>query len=229
MRKGRRELKKFFYKNTSRLFATQGIVLVILQYILLRRLHIQLLAFHLFYLLLVGLIQIVGGVILGRAIRLLYIRANTDFLTGLYTRAVFYDHLNAKSSEKMCLLVLDVDDFKLVNDYYGHLAGDKVLVALAKLLHNEVRREDIVARTGGEEFAIILADTSLEEAILIGERIKNRVHETVFPYQGKYLSISVGISNMGTCNSAERMFQLADDALYRAKEKRNYVEIIECI
>lgn len=55
------------------------------------------------------------------------------------------------------------------------------------------------------------------------------MHETVFPYQGKYLSISVGISNMGTCNSAERMFQLADDALYRAKEKRNYVEIIECI
>lgn len=222
-------MKKIFYKYASWIFALQGTALVVLQYVLLSRIHIRLLIGHWFYLFIIGLLQIFGGIVLGRALRLLYIRANTDFLTGLYTREVFYKHLNAETDGTMSLLLLDLDDFKSVNDNYGHLAGDRALAAVAELLQSEVRQKDIVARIGGEEFAIILKGVSILDAHKIGERIKNRVEETEFPYQGKHLSVSVGISNMDTCKTTRELFQLADDALYRAKEKRNCVELMEFI
>lgn len=167
---------------------------------------------------------------LEEANRRLLTMATTDPLTGAANRRQYKDRVvveMARAQRKgfsLALLALDLDYFKQINDRYGHLAGDAVLTSFVREMHQVVRPSDLIARTGGEEFRILLPDTGLEESVVIAERIRARVAAmTVDTDQGQVrFTVSIGcallIGDMGMTES------VADERLYRAKSQgRNRV------
>ncbi|MFZ3053869.1 MAG: diguanylate cyclase [Sulfuricurvum sp.] len=168
---------------------------------------------------------------LKRQYDLLKTMAVRDQLTGLYNRHYLVDMMAAKVSEAkrheqpLCVIMVDIDHFKEINDSFGHLEGDKVLQKIAQILKNEARREDVVARFGGEEMVIILNNCSLPEASLKAEKLRKKI-EFSEP-EGIAISASFGIVQMNEVNNTcEKLFKCADDALYKAKELgRNRVEV----
>jgi len=155
----------------------------------------------------------------------------TDPLTGLFNRRYFYNALEKeiervkRYKSSFSIVLLDIDDFKRVNDEYGHLAGDRVLQILADILRRTLRKVDIIARYGGEEFILLLPNTEKEEAELIANRIREEVSKTVFEYKSDKgvevlcpITISGGIT---TCpdDSIElhKLLSAADRAMYEAK------------
>ena len=116
-----------------------------------------------------------------------------------------------KEMGSSCLAIVDIDHFKRVNDKYGHDVGDKVITEVGRILVAESRRNDFVARIGGEEFAIILPNTSLPEA----EIILNRLRVAVNLNDDIKVSISGGVTDI--CNSSEASYKRADLALYESK------------
>lgn len=157
-------------------------------------------------------------------------RSNIDSLTGLWNHGYFHYLLHselekAKINEtQLTLIMLDLDNFKIYNDYLGHQSGDNILRELAKLLSDYSRKMDWVARYGGEEFALILPQTTKKEAIVIGERLRQVieqhaiVHEEVLPE--KKLTASLGISTFPQdAKTAPDLLSAADRRLYAAKNK----------
>jgi diguanylate cyclase (GGDEF)-like protein len=126
-------------------------------------------------------------------------QAQTDSLTGLYNHRYFHDRLRSeltrasRSRDAVGVLMLDIDDFKRVNDVYGHGAGDQVLTELAVLLRNELRGSDVVCRLGGEEFGVIMASGDAGDALNLARRLTDTLAATEFGAAGK-ITISVGIS-----------------------------------
>lgn len=169
--------------------------------------------------------------------RNLYASATQDALTGLYNRKYFLDRLGAdfnhahRHGRPISLAMLDIDYFKKINDTHGHLAGDAVLGQLATVLSGASRSEDLVARWGGEEFALIYRDADAPRATISGERLRRLVEKTPFRYDGRILpvSISIGIATLegGNFVDEENLVRDADTFLYLAKRKgRNRVESI---
>ncbi|MBX3199104.1 MAG: diguanylate cyclase [Labilithrix sp.] len=157
-----------------------------------------------------------------------------DGLTRTYNKKFFQDRLEtefayAKRHKSLLSLVMfDVDYFKRVNDNYGHLAGDAVLVHLARITQATIRTEDVLARYGGEEFAVICRGIALLNAGVLGERIRARVEQENFDYQGTRLpvTISVGVAALPEADVAlaSELVRDADSALYEAKRSgRNRV------
>ncbi len=153
--------------------------------------------------------------------------ARTDMLTRLYNRRAFNEvcspiwHNAIRHDQKLCIILLDIDQFKLINDNHGHAAGDQVLKRVATVLQDAVREGDVLARWGGEEFAIMLPLTMLEDAIVMAERIR----ETVLKMQVTYgiskirITISSGVAQIdGNTKSIEDLFKVADAGLYQAKQ-----------
>jgi len=164
----------------------------------------------------------------------MYDAALRDGLTKAYNKKFFTDRLDtefayAKRHRAMLsLLMYDVDHFKRVNDTYGHLAGDAVLVHLARITQATIRTEDVLARYGGEEFAVICRGTPLLNAGVLGERLRARVESELFDYQGTRLpvTISVGVAALPEANVGAwlDLVKEADSALYEAKRSgRNRV------
>jgi diguanylate cyclase (GGDEF)-like protein len=126
-------------------------------------------------------------------------QAMTDSLTGLYNHRAFHERLRqalataSRSHESVSVLMLDIDDFKRVNDVYGHGAGDEILRGLAKTLDDSVRASDVVYRLGGEEFAIVISSRSPENAEQLARRVVDRVESTDFDPAGR-ITISVGLA-----------------------------------
>lgn len=163
--------------------------------------------------------------------------AKTDFLTGLSNRKSFYEYANKMITQSnrthdypVVIAMFDIDFFKNVNDTYGHEAGDLVLQHFAKILNTNYREYDLVARIGGEEFAVCLPNTNLHEAIAACERFREQVENFQFPItpdQSKVIKIttSVGLaSNQNNILTLEEVIKLADEGLYKAKsEGRNKV------
>lgn len=157
----------------------------------------------------------------------LRIEAQTDSLTGLYNRRYFYRRANellnkAKAqSMPMAILAVDLDDFKQVNDAYGHQLGDQVLVDLANLLRESCRSHDVVARFGGEEFVILLYRTSIESAQAIAETLRRQVRELKFSSTHAHdliVTVSIGVADVDlNVSSIELALHDADTALYQAK------------
>lgn len=155
----------------------------------------------------------------------LYISATSDPLTRLDNRRQLRLHMRhhvARARRKdapLCFLLLDLDHFKTINDRYGHDVGDTVLVHIAGILRGTCREQDLIARWGGEEFALCLPDTKLDEAQVLGERLRKRIEET--PLVSESLTISLTTSIGGTCflegDDEDTVFQRADQMLYRAK------------
>ena len=129
-------------------------------------------------------------------------------------------------STPLSLILIDIDYFKKVNDMYGHDIGDNCLVEIANLLSHNLRKEDIIARFGGEEFIVILPNTALDEALSIAEKLRKRIESEKFSNFNLPLTITLGISVHHKENdNALKMIKRADKALYRGKDKgRNRVE-----
>ena len=161
--------------------------------------------------------------------------ASTDSLSGLYNRRHFFEHAEIefhRAQRHECdvsFLLLDVDNFKLINDNYGHDAGDVVMKFLATILKEEVRAFDLVARYGGDEFIIMLVNANQGQAYSIAERIRSAVAKTPVTVDSRTLNIhlSGGISSFDAKDPELKVIlKRADDALYRAKRQgRNRVEI----
>jgi diguanylate cyclase (GGDEF)-like protein len=156
-----------------------------------------------------------------------------DFLTKLYNKRALDEFMGHKEAEYVrhkrsyCIAMFDLDHFKKVNDTYGHEAGDMVLRAFARILKDEGRTNDIIGRFGGEEFLVILGDTTLEGAKIFSNKVREHVVEAHFMYQEKRinLSVSVGIAQRDMYSSLANTVIGADEQLYAAKKKgRNRVE-----
>jgi diguanylate cyclase (GGDEF)-like protein len=154
----------------------------------------------------------------------------TDPLTGLVNRRYLEERLSEeldrskRYSHQMSFMMIDMDDFKQYNDSHGHQAGDIALEMTAQCLKTALRSADVMARYGGEEFAVLLPQTSIGEAVVIGERIRRRVERTVYPYEkgqpSGAVTISIGISAFGPdTDTSASVIYAADQALYMAKSR----------
>ncbi|WP_417249945.1 diguanylate cyclase [Celeribacter sp.] len=167
--------------------------------------------------------------------------ASVDSLTGLYNRRYALPHLDAiatraaRKGAAFCVMLVDIDQFKAVNDTFGHATGDAVLVEVAKRLRNNLRARDMVARIGGEEFLIALPDTSLVEARNAAERLRRAVcaSPVARSSEGARVSTSIsigmamGVGEMaGESGVVDHLISIADNALYASKaEGRNQVTL----
>ncbi|TVQ39603.1 MAG: diguanylate cyclase [Spirochaetaceae bacterium] len=157
-----------------------------------------------------------------------------DSLTGLLNHSNLREKLGAelKRAERignsLCFCMIDIDHFKSVNDTYGHLTGDRVLKSLARLLHDRLRKTDVVGRYGGEEFGVALFDTGLQQAEKIMNEIRDSFSQIRQQFQGKefYVSLSCGIGSYPEYRTVGDLIEAADRALYEAKERgRNRVTV----
>lgn len=152
--------------------------------------------------------------------------AMIDPLTGIPNRFAYNERLAQEVARwkryhnPLVLSVWDVDNFKRINDSYGHQAGDKVLTVIAKLLQDKVRETDFAARFGGEEFVLLLPETDMEKASVVAEHIRKSVEACEFHYRGNPvpITISCGLSQFREGDTPEQVFARADAALYKAKE-----------
>ncbi len=150
--------------------------------------------------------------------------AETDGLTALYNRRTFMERANAQieraaaGSESLCFLVIDLDYFKQINDRFGHGAGDDALRAAADCFRSAMRADDMAARIGGDEFAVILPATPLTRAERIGKRIQRSVAEAAISSEPTLrLTVSIGIAAWQRSCTVEDTLRAADAALYQAK------------
>lgn len=162
--------------------------------------------------------------------------SETDALTKLNNRRCFencFDKEFARAKRygnKLSIGIIDVDFFKKINDTYGHLCGDYILQEVAYNIVNNFRQTDFVFRYGGEEFTVILTETSAESAQIPFERLRKTIEEQVFKYDNKDIkvTISAGISSNTELQDAWDMLDEADKALYKAKNNgRNRVELFK--
>ena len=162
--------------------------------------------------------------------------ASTDALTGLHNRGWLDDAFDReiKRSERdelpLALIMIDVDHFKNYNDEYGHLGGDQVLITVANAIRSPLRPNDLVARFGGEEFAVLLPETTVSNAEIIAERLRDHVAQADPGVLDKRrlpaVTISLGISGRQPGYSLDMMIAAADVAMYHAKRNgRNRVEV----
>lgn len=171
----------------------------------------------------------------------LTVLATTDSLSGLYNRTAFMqlaqqEFLQAKrNNEKLSLLMMDLDFFKTINDTFGHAAGDEVIRKMGNIIKTGFRKTDLAGRLGGEEFAVILKNTSLKEAKKVAEKFRDTVSKTkvIYGKQEITFTVSIGVAatfgNSDNNSNIEDILKKSDDALYKAKTKgRNCVVTMEC-
>jgi two-component system cell cycle response regulator len=150
--------------------------------------------------------------------------AITDKLTGLYNRR-YFDHFldleikrSSRQNASLALLMIDIDNFKQINDTLGHLFGDDILNKLGKLIKTKIRETDMAARYGGEEFAIVMSNTGLKEAVRIAERIRQSIQAYSFDTENFLTTVSIGIALYPLdAHSLNELIEKSDNSLYKAK------------
>ncbi|WP_205743367.1 diguanylate cyclase [Geobacter sp. FeAm09] len=161
----------------------------------------------------------------------------TDAMTGLFNHTATKKHLDRaieealSRQETLCFAMIDLDHFKEINDQYGRAAGDRVLMALARLLRQRLRTCDVVGRTGGEEFAVILPDCGIMDAGHLLEQILESFAAIGFPVGEEYFNstFSCGVASLDKFGTTEKLYKAADEALYISKEEgRNRVIAVGC-
>lgn len=166
---------------------------------------------------------ITGGVFLWIQLLQLYRKVEIDFLTKAKTREVLFRELRIliesqggqRAKEAFALIVFDIDNFKCINDELGHKIGDEVLMTISQKVRDTVRQTDIFARTGGEEFAIILPRTALDEAARLAERLRVRVHAPLM--RSCQISASFGVSVWNGMEAVDEFYDRVDALMYEAK------------
>ncbi len=153
--------------------------------------------------------------------------AITDALTKLYNSRYFFSEIkteikrNRRYSRDLSLLILDIDFFKEYNDNWGHIEGDRVLMEIGKTIKSCMRSMDTAYRYGGEEFAIILPETGIDEACVVGTRIKDNINDLIFepePGEKQSIKISIGATEIVDGEDYKDFIKRADKALYKSKE-----------
>ncbi|MBM2835017.1 MAG: hypothetical protein HW406_2178 [Candidatus Brocadiaceae bacterium] len=159
-------------------------------------------------------------------------QAITDTLTEVYNRQKFHEMLLQETKESrryntpLSLIMLDIDHFKLINDTYGHQAGDAVLKETARLISENIRDADLLARYGGEEFMILASHTERESAFTLAEKIREKVRTTKFNGM-HYVTCSFGVTQFHGIDTIDTCLKRVDDALYKAKNNgRDRVEML---
>lgn len=168
---------------------------------------------------------------LEEANRKLEILSSKDSLTGLYNHGHFFEEtkksfdffnrgINNCSNKGFSIIIFDVDNLKVINDTYGHLAGDYVLRYIAELIAKIVRCSDKFFRIGGDEFGLLLLDTNVHEAKVIAEKIRQTIAKADINFMDSNISItvSIGVSSFDGSNSIEDMIHTADERLYQSKK-----------
>jgi len=154
-----------------------------------------------------------------------------DPLTHIHNRRSFENAINSEAirskryDKPMSLILLDIDYFKNINDKYGHKIGDIVLIGLAEVLTESIRKSDTVFRVGGEEFAILIPETKVAGALKLAEKVRDRVDNCSFDIVNK-VTISLGVAEFHQDITKDQLYQHADQALYLAKNRgRNRTEV----
>lgn len=148
--------------------------------------------------------------------------ARTDAITGLPNSRAFYEqaeHMTGKTSP-MALAYMDLDNFKNVNDRFGHAAGDEVLRKIAQVLRATIRPHDLAARLGGDEFAFLLTDVTTEEAAQVAERLSREVRSLAVEYERTDLGATIGIVWSAERMDVDALIHSADAAMYEGKQGR---------
>ncbi len=153
--------------------------------------------------------------------------SRVDSITGLFNRHWLDEVLERQRSRcaaegrTFSLILIDIDHFKRINDRYGHLVGDDALKTIASHLHNCTRPIDLAARFGGDEFAVLLPGVGISEAKFIGERMRAEIEQddVLCSFGGLRLTVSLGIAELDTHDSAQDLLYKADRALYEAKHR----------
>jgi len=163
-------------------------------------------------------------------------QATTDGLTGLANHKTFYEVLekelwrSRRYGGQISVIMIDVDNLKKVNDTYGHRAGDKIILEISRRIKACIRQIDTAARYGGDEFAVILPNTALSDAVIVAERMLNAVSNSPIMWKKEQitLSISIGVGQYDAQCSPEDITSRSDQALYKAKQAgKNTVRIFE--
>jgi two-component system, cell cycle response regulator len=166
----------------------------------------------------------------------LFESALRDGLTATFNRRYFLDRLQSeirfavRHEKTLALLFADIDHFKKINDEHGHVAGDEVLAAVARVMTATLRAEDVLARYGGEEFAIICREIEADGARALGERLRAAVAEHRFEQAGKVIpvTVSIGVAAERKLDDAHAFIAAADEAMYEAKRAgRNRVVVYQ--
>lgn len=219
--------EELFYKYTSAVLALVGSVIGISMYLI----YGSLLAdnhqsSHIVICLFLSLILAVVGFICGKLMHKLHHSAHRDQLTNLWNSRYFYSQLTKeieklkKNQSSLCMAFIDLDNFKMINDTYGHVAGDEVLRGIATILARNTRDSDIVVRWGGDEFVIIFPDTNLERASLLVERLREMIENSC---DCRQVTISVGVLLVQGEMEVAQLLKIMDDTLYKAKKTKNLV------
>jgi len=155
--------------------------------------------------------------------------ASKDFLTGIYNRRSFEAFANSfLATHDVALILIDIDYFKFINDNYGHLIGDEVLKYVTNKIKTLIRKDDVFARIGGEEFVILLPNTSLENAQKIAEKLRQIIEQESIKIDKLNIdiTISLGVASLDKNETLKDLLQKVDIALYKAKKNgRNRVEL----
>ena len=147
-----------------------------------------------------------------------------DYLTGVLTRRALFSRLKSVDCKRSpySVIMADIDNFKQINDTFGHQAGDRVLKELGKIFKENLRRNDFVGRYGGEEFLIVLPDTVKENATFVAEKLRRLIENSYFNYPGKRITVSFGVADCREVDCSkclEKVIELADERLYKAKRE----------
>lgn len=148
--------------------------------------------------------------------------SQTDFLTGLYNRGKFNEELakwmncSTRFGTPLSMAIFDFDDFKLINDNYGHLVGDNVIIDTVRIVKDTIRQTDIFARWGGEEFTLLLPNTSMQQAKELIERLRKLIASHTYEV-GQEVTCSFGLVTLGVDETEDSILQRADKFLYKAK------------
>ena len=158
--------------------------------------------------------------------------ANRDGLTGAFNKAFMHKKLDEVfngNRRTNSIAIMDIDYFKNYNDKNGHMEGDNLLKLLSQLITDSLRDDDMLFRFGGEEFVILFADTEKNDAVMVAQRIRQKVADFVFPFEEKQpngdLTISVGVASAPEdATEKQSLLEIADSRLYKAKSNgRNQV------
>ncbi len=159
--------------------------------------------------------------------------ATTDFLTGIFNRQHIMSRLESEFARArrylrpLSLLLYDIDHFKQINDTFGHLAGDQLLIESSRLVAKNVRQQDFFGRLGGDEFLVICPETELNNTVLMAQRLAQLIEKWSYSYQSRKLdfSISIGIAALSDeMRTSTDLIAKADDLMYRSKHRgRNHV------